>query len=1638
MTIKSNNAFVTSSSILSNGNTFSASINQIDSSDASASDIQLFTRDGRHISGTALSSSEVAKIIKESNGFLDNAEYRNDYLNLNYRGLNNKRISTSGDHVLDFGSNISFDKQSTDDDGLFINKDASSLSGSLNLDGSLTNSNDLDGFVTITSTGDDTSVTFTIKGYDLDGNFQTEDIPGGNTTSVTGSKVFKSISSISLSANCAADIKIGIKSSAYNLKITNEHDQSKTISVPINSSAYYTAKKLNENLGGTGVKASANTRLIFGPLSSSTSGTFSFDLKGSNAEKVSITTTVDADDLSGLARQINQFSSQTSIKAVNTSDFDRIILISEEGYDIEMTNIVAPSDFRIVNLNDEFELINTPLTVDIDDTNENSIFAKGNVRFNSSSNFTSQIDTGQIISSKTNEGLNSLYDIKYNSSGEIITFKPTSLGLLDNNINDLSGKRGQSGISTYGINVPLHGYRVFANDDDSLFTSSNPGSAGALNLNGALINEDNLNSRILINSSANESSNTFVVVGTNIDGNTITETITGGNNTTVESVQVFKSITSITTTATSSGLIKIGTSGRHKLIDYDSLVKKDSYSSGTITMKGILSTADYLNAKIRIECFENESTNSFTITGIDMDGNTISETIQGTNGNSIEGSKIFKSISSISASSNTSGNIMIGTVTGDQSWVTNINATALNADTSMEISNELIKELRKESPTSILKGNVINQLPVHGSKISLTFEGHKYDLEMNSNELIVSGLEENRIIAVFEEMSVLDDDALSKSQTVSAGGTFTLNGDNASTTFLGTRVTIKSVEDESSNSFTVSGTDLDGNSISERIFGPEKGQSVSGLKIFKTISSVTSTSSTSGKVEVGTAPGYKMTITAEGSIEGDQFELVQDTSNLTNAVNFGLKNSTASIVGNLVKKPSIYDNEENIPLRLSINTGNSYEQYNVKFYENSSSSQLFSSSSISSGSALSINTTSLLAGKVTITTAAGGDQSSTTFTVVGTDMSGNAQTEVITGSKGGLTSTGEKVFRKITSITTGSSVGTGNVEIGKDSQPVFYNDAKDINLISNQAVVASASLGTVKSHTGYGGKIKIFTSNGGNQSSTTFTVSGTDIDGNTISENITGANGNQYVIGTKTFKTITSITAGSTVGSGNVTVDYAVNSDVSFYPPTGVNLVWEDNKGGTTDNDSLFTSKAISSVAALQFDGALSSTDDDSLFKIKQITSTDILNLDGVLNSNKNLYAKVQFTFTGNETGKTFTVAGYDKDGIYQTDVISGGSGTVNGSVEFKEILSITPSSASSNTVKIGTLAQSALVNGSTVTITSGSDLTSNKFTVTGIDMFGKSATEVITGGNNSTVYGKKVFKLINSIVPSATESGGVAIGTQATGRFTINHTIGKNDIMISRDPNNSNIFGLKTQRTRAVVKNDSIELTSLNGRPIHVKVPENSTKNIVSEQISISNLPNEELIAVVMNGGARKISSQFKFENDNNKIDDTEYEIKVDKLNKNVIEIFDKKYGHSIATRILDQNRSFEAVGSRFQFSEEATIGDSFVISNNLKGTGDNRNIINMLDLQQDKMRDQNKGNFQEIFSNTVAKVGSNVQANKLSLQAANSNKTAAESAQSEFAGVSLDDEAAHLLEFQQAYQASARLLQTARELFQALIEVV
>ena len=99
------------------------------------------------------------------------------------------------------------------------------------------------------------------------------------------------------------------------------------------------------------------------------------------------------------------------------------------------------------------------------------------------------------------------------------------------------------------------------------------------------------------------------------------------------------------------------------------------------------------------------------------------------------------------------------------------------------------------------------------------------------------------------------------------------------------------------------------------------------LKIFKTITSVQPTSSTSGNIEIGTSSAYQLTLIAEGTLEGDQFELVQNTSNLSQASNFGISDGTTSLVGNLAFKPSASD----IPFRINIDNDELINDFNIKF-----------------------------------------------------------------------------------------------------------------------------------------------------------------------------------------------------------------------------------------------------------------------------------------------------------------------------------------------------------------------------------------------------------------------------------------------------------------------------------------------------------------------------------------------------------------------------------------------------------------------------------------------------------------------------------------------------------------------------------
>jgi flagellar hook-associated protein 1 FlgK len=79
--------------------------------------------------------------------------------------------------------------------------------------------------------------------------------------------------------------------------------------------------------------------------------------------------------------------------------------------------------------------------------------------------------------------------------------------------------------------------------------------------------------------------------------------------------------------------------------------------------------------------------------------------------------------------------------------------------------------------------------------------------------------------------------------------------------------------------------------------------------------------------------------------------------------------------------------------------------------------------------------------------------------------------------------------------------------------------------------------------------------------------------------------------------------------------------------------------------------------------------------------------------------------------------------------------------------------------------------------------------------------------------------------------------------------------------------------------------------------------------------------------------------------------------------------------------------------------------------------------------------GGYSEIFGDLVSKTGMQIKENDQTLQTAEVLFKDAQERKSEFSGVDLDTEAARLMEQQQAYQALARVLTTARELLDTLL---
>ena len=258
--------------------------------------------------------------------------------------------------------------------------------------------------------------------------------------------------------------------------------------------------------------------------------------------------------------------------------------------------------------------------------------------------------------------------------------------------------------------------------------------------------------------------------------------------------------------------------------------------------------------------------------------------------------------------------------------------TAINADSALTAAGKSVIVTHANGSYSITSGSTGSSSSIVLDAIGSNLDGFLKLVGTSDTDNIgesQAGIANTALDINGASVTATASNGLVKDQTLSGAGNFVMDGAQSglASSGLNSFLTFASSNDLSSVSFTVTGTDINGNALSEVITGPTAGASVSSTNIFRTVTQISSNSAAAN-------------------------------------VDIGSKSVFVDLAG---KRPSI--------------------------------------------------------------TSAGGDESGQTFTVIGTDLSGNLQTEVISGPSSGSTALGLKTFQTISSITPSANT-SGRITMG--------------------------------------------------------------------------------------------------------------------------------------------------------------------------------------------------------------------------------------------------------------------------------------------------------------------------------------------------------------------------------------------------------------------------------------------------------------------------------------------------------------------------------------------------------------------------------------------------------------------------------
>lgn len=324
-----------------------------------------------------------------------------------------------------------------------------------------------------------------------------------------------------------------------------------------------------------------------------------------------------------------------------------------------------------------------------------------------------------------------------------------------------------------------------------------------------------------------------------------------------------------------------------------------------------------------------------------------------------------------------------------------------------------------------------------------------------------------------------------------------------------------------------------------------------------------------------------------------------------------------------------------------------------------------------------------------------------------------------------------------------------------------------------------------------------------------------------------------------------------------------------------------------------------------------------------------------------------------------------------------------------------------------------------------------------------------------SGAFPKDVNSLVN-LINQRSSSTHIVADLSDSGNITLTNapSYEGNDINVGNGSATTNALGLKAQTYTGNLLITSPLVDGV-GSPIELTFAQNSGAPVDLDKLGISTGVyikssnkdfGEDLLVFATGKGSAALSATYSGSPVSAKqsLRNQVLSLKFDATdpttgNASHFTITDKSTGTILASREFDASildPGIEYLGLSISFSNPPVEGDMFEINGNQDGTANNENMLLIAGLNTSAITSNGK-TLNAAYIDQVNDMGNIARQATIAKEALTVVHDQAVASRDQVSGVSLDNEAADLIRYQQAYQAAAKILQISSQLFDSVLQV-